>query len=203
MDDPTSVAELAYEETRQQLADQAAELERTDRKATALLTPLGLLIGLAINARTNLKATSSVDFILYVALGLLVLAILSGVLALWPRNFQRLTPGSRSSRDAIAPAWPPGLTWSRRVIAALSSRVLERATTTQAALEKQHLYPPTWRRATKRETLERLTGQLAAAWRINASLLPGKVVWLHRQYLVMFLGSLALAAWYVVRNTVM
>jgi hypothetical protein len=51
--------------------------------------------------------------------------------------------------------------------------------------DRRFFYPPTWQRPSKQQ---------------NDSLLPGKVQWLHRQYHVMFLGTVALATWYIGRS---
>src|SRR5713226_4420808 len=97
----SDAAEVVYREMRQQISDQSAEIERVDRKAAALLTPIGLLIGLAINSRSLVHTVRPVDAVLFAGLALQLVALVAAVIALWPRKFRRPVPGSPHDRGAI------------------------------------------------------------------------------------------------------
>jgi len=192
-----AIAQIEYAEMRQQIADQAAEYERVDRKATALITPIGLLIGLAINARTSGRPTG-VDLLLYSGLALLSLALLFGILVIRPRKFSRVVPD-----EAIRPRQNPRgrtkVSWWRWAVAALGDRLQaagEPPAERRRATESQLFQPPGWRRGSANHTLNALTEEWAAAWRANDARAAKKVQWLVRQYVAMLVGTLAIVAWY-------
>jgi hypothetical protein len=196
-------ADVAYREMRQQIAEQTAEIERVDRKAAALLTPLGLLIGLALNSRSLVTTLRPVDALLFAGLTLELLALVAAVVALWPRKFRRPVPGSPRHRMAIgkidATYFDPDMSPWRRLVSSVGQRLvtLGYPVELRRVAERNALYPPTWVLETGEATMERLAIQLAGAWRINASLLIPKAKWVSREYLAMLSGSLLLAAWFV------
>jgi len=208
--DPKNM-DFVYRETRQQLMEQSAEIERVDRKATALFTPLGLLIGLALNSRAAASKPRLVDWILYLGLASLIVAILFGVVALWPRQFQRMTPGGpaklaigRPSRADHQPRWRRLERSVGNVAVSLGLRLSTVGEETERgprATEQRFFYSPTWVRPSELETLEHLNVQLAAAWRINDALFPAKLKWLRRQFVLMVMGSIGVGFWFVLRNS--
>src|SRR5450756_1510568 len=117
----SDAAEVVYREMRQQISDQSAEIERVDRKAAALLTPIGLLIGLAINSRSLIHSLRPVDAVLFAGLALELFALVAAVVALWPRKFRRPVPGSPQHRMAIggigASYFDPHVSLWRRTVA--------------------------------------------------------------------------------------
>ncbi len=78
--------QLIYGELKDQLALQLAELDALDRKATVLLAPVGVLIGFALNNAAQLTLTQLSGAAFHVGLAILVLALLSGIAVLWPRE---------------------------------------------------------------------------------------------------------------------
>jgi len=196
--------ELGYRETRSQLADQSAEIERIDRKAATLLTPVGLLIGFGLNSHLSRPQLHPVDSLFFLGLIAEVLALLCGVLAMWPRRFRRADPGGRSgmaiARQDLVPQ-APQLAPHRRMALWLANRLLKVAHVPEdrRSHERQYFYLPTWLQDTHFGTVSLVTTQLAAAFRINRTLLSSKVQWLTREYGLMFVGAFSLSAWFMVR----
>jgi hypothetical protein len=200
----SDAGEVVYREMRQQIADQSAEIERVDRKAAALLTPIGLLIGLAINSRPLIHAFRPIDAVLFAGLALELVALVAAVVALWPRQFRRPVPGSPHHRMAIgkvgASSFDPRISAWRRTLASIGQRMVAVGYPGEIRRfgERAAQYPPTWARETSEATMGLLASQLAAAWRINAALLVPKARWVNWEYLAMLSGSLLLAAWFAI-----
>jgi hypothetical protein len=195
-----AIAEVEYREMRQQIADQAAEYERVDRKATALITPIGLLIGLAINARPSGHLTT-VDLLLYGGLALLSLALLFGVLVIKPRRFSRAVPDEtiRPPQNLSGGHTNTSVSWWRRAIGAVGDTLQafgEPPADRRRASESQFFQPPGWTKATMVETLNALTEEWAAAWRANNARAAKKVRWLFLESVTMLIGTVAIVAWY-------
>jgi hypothetical protein len=204
---PTSpeVAEIEFNEMRQQIADQAAELERLDRKATALITPLGLLIGLAINSKANVAKPALPDALFYIGLAVLLAALVSGVRTIWPRSFLRVIPDPApipTTRSASVGATAVSDTRWRRWVFRLGERlrtVGESPMARRRIEQYTYQFQPGWAHPTALETRIALTEEWAAAWRANDQKAAGKVRWLRLEFIFMLFGTGALAAWYVLR----
>ncbi len=78
---------LLLEQVEGRLRIQFEEVDGLDRKATTVLAATGVTLGLVINnASTVATSPVGVQWFYYGALGLLAVALVAGVYALWPRH---------------------------------------------------------------------------------------------------------------------
>jgi hypothetical protein len=93
---------LLLEQVDQRVRYQRDEWDGLDRKATTVLATTGVLLGLVVNNATYLSGTPPPGpFVFFLALGALVVALVAGVVALWPREF-RVVPEPKPFVDAYA-----------------------------------------------------------------------------------------------------
>lgn len=187
--------DVVYEQAYRQTAEQSDEIERIDRKATALLTPIGLLIGLAINVGVRKAHQVNLSQVVFFG-GLLVLllAMFAGIMVLWPRQFRRVAPAVPVELDhgRPRPNW-----WT--TIVGLRAALPPRRYVGQ--WEQLQFAPPDWWQDSAEDTARDLIERLTAAWRINSVLLGPKSRWLNAQFVLMLVGAALLAGWYVLPHS--
>lgn len=79
---PRDHLELLYANLKESLTLQIAELDGLDSKATTLLAPIGVLLGLGLNTANKLGPSGLSRGLFYTGLFALLLALLAGLMAL-------------------------------------------------------------------------------------------------------------------------
>lgn len=178
--------DVAYQELSRELQEQSSEMARVDNKATALLTPIGVIIGLAINSAASLRVHWWVVVLLYLGLLALVGAMTFGVATLWPRaSFQSLSPGVDRPGD--------GRNKALRVIGSIVGTAVRPST----EWKREQYSEPSWLYQSREDTLDQLISYQSACYRVNTVMKQAKIAKLHRQFALMVIGTGLIALWFL------